>query len=270
MVIFSQSCRAWVVIQAMFILSAFAQYVHHQRIIWLNKRIIIWIRETFIRLLSLAVTNVYFIANGPWYKQCDCVAMGSVLAVILANCGSVNMKGSSRRQTPLCRLAVHVQTRTNIKLAELCMRYQTKVTKRGYSIRCNECHTWCRRKCTDLKVDDIRRYSRNNTPWYCGCHSNIAQVQVSSLKAKVFGRYVDDIIRTDKVADIDNIMSHANNLHPASSSLQKEKWILKYRFLTWWWNVMMGNSALPGIANPQTQASCCHSDHVPNSTSEIS
>ena len=34
------------------------------------------------------------------------------------------------------------------------------------------------------------------------------------MKAKVFGRYVDDIIRTAKVADIDDIMSHANNLHP--------------------------------------------------------
>ena len=94
------------------------------------------------------------------------------------------------------------------------MRCQNKVTKRGYSIRCNVCLIWCHRKCTGLKVDDIRRYSRNKTTWYCGCHSNSAQVQVCIPKAKDFGRYVDEIIRTARVTDIDDIMSQANKQHP--------------------------------------------------------
>ena len=150
---------------------------------------------------------------GWGYKQCDSVAMGSALAVILANLWLSQYEGvlsgtditfsSSRPNVDKC------QTDETV-----CMRCQTNVTKRGYSIRCNVCLTWCHRKCTDLTVDDIKRYKRNNTPWYCGCHSNSAQVQVSIPKAKVFGRYVDDIIRTAKVTDIDDIMSQANNLHP--------------------------------------------------------
>ena len=39
-------------------------------------------------------------------------------------------------------------------------------------------------------------------------------MQVSIPKAKVFGRYVDDIIRTARVTDIHDIMSEANKLHP--------------------------------------------------------
>ena len=120
-------------------------------------------KDTFIRLLSLAVTNVYFMANGRWYKQCDGVAMGSALAVILANLWL------SQNEGPLSGTdTTFSSSRPNVDKCQtdetLCMRCQTKVTKRGYSIRCKVCLTWCHRKCTDLTVDDIKRYKRNKTP----------------------------------------------------------------------------------------------------------
>ena len=42
-------------------------------------------KETFKDLMRMAVTNVYFMCDGRWYIQTDGVAMGSSLAVILAN-----------------------------------------------------------------------------------------------------------------------------------------------------------------------------------------
>ena len=138
-------------------------------------------KDNFIRLLSLAVTNEHFMANGRWYKQCDGVSMGSALAVILANLWLSQYEGVlSGAGTTLS-----VSNARSSSDKSVCMSCQNKVTKRGYSIRCNVCLIWCHRKCTDLKVDDMRWYSRNKTPWYCGCHSNSAQVQVCIPKAKV-------------------------------------------------------------------------------------
>ena len=42
-------------------------------------------KETFKDLMKMAVTDVYFMCDGRWYIQTDGVAMGSSLAVILAN-----------------------------------------------------------------------------------------------------------------------------------------------------------------------------------------
>ena len=45
--------------------------------------------------------------------------------------------------------------------------------------------------------------------WNCGCGA------VSSRpKAKFFGRYVDDILRSVKFAEIDRLLSYVNTLHP--------------------------------------------------------
>ena len=43
------------------------------------------VKETFKDLMRLAVTDVYFMCDGRWYNQTDGVAMGSSLAVIVAN-----------------------------------------------------------------------------------------------------------------------------------------------------------------------------------------
>ena len=122
-------------------------------------------KDNFIRLLSLAVTNVHFMANGRWYKQCDGVSMGSALAVILANLWLSQYEGVlSGAGTTLS-----VSNASSSSDKSVCMSCQNKVTKRGYSIRCNVCLICCHRKCTDLKVVDMRRYSHNKTPWYCAC-----------------------------------------------------------------------------------------------------
>ena len=42
-------------------------------------------RDTFVSLLTLAVTNIHFMACGKWFRQRDGAAMGSSLSVILAN-----------------------------------------------------------------------------------------------------------------------------------------------------------------------------------------
>ena len=42
-------------------------------------------KETFKDLMRMAVTDIYFMCDGRWYIQTDGVAMGSSLAVILAN-----------------------------------------------------------------------------------------------------------------------------------------------------------------------------------------
>ena len=42
-------------------------------------------RNTFVRLMGLAVENVIFQSGGTWYKQVDGLAMGSKLAVYLSN-----------------------------------------------------------------------------------------------------------------------------------------------------------------------------------------
>ena len=96
-------------------------------------------KDTFIRLLSLAVTNVHFMANGRWYRQCDGVAMGSALAVILANLWLSQydeaFSGTDITFSSTCPNEGKCQTDKTV-----CMRCQTKVTKRGYLISCNVCH----------------------------------------------------------------------------------------------------------------------------------
>ena len=104
-------------------------------------------KETFIRLLSVAVTNVHFISNGRWYKQYDGVAMGSALSVILANLWLSQYEGALSGTDTTLSVSSSRPNEDKYKAGRsLCIRCQTIVTKRGYSIRC-----------TDLKVDDMRR-----------------------------------------------------------------------------------------------------------------
>ena len=60
-------------------------------------------------------------ANCRWYKQYDGVAMGSALAVILANLWLSQYEGVlSGTDTTLSVSSSRPNTRTNIKLAEVC------------------------------------------------------------------------------------------------------------------------------------------------------
>ena len=47
----------------------------------------------------------------------------------------------------------------------------------------------------------------DNEIWFCGCTTEIPK------RAKIFARYVDDIIRTVKKTDVDTLLKMANSLH---------------------------------------------------------
>ena len=90
----------------------------------------------------------------------------------------------------------------------------TSWSENDHSIRSDLCSDWCHRKCANLSVDNIARYSHKKTPGYSGCHSSSFELQFKILKAKVFGRYLDDIFRFVKARVIENSTCRANNLHP--------------------------------------------------------
>ena len=87
-----------------------------------------------------------------------------------------------------------------------CGKCGINVTFRGYSIRCIVCSKWFHRKCTPLSVDEIKAMERSN--WHCGC------AQKETPRTKLFGRYMDDILRSAKSNDIDKILERVNKLHP--------------------------------------------------------
>ena len=69
-------------------------------------------------------------------------------------------------------------------------------------------------------------------------HPGIVVVIPTALECKSasrkpsFGRYVDDIIRTARVTDIDDIMSQANKLHPCLRFTSEREVNNKNRFWT--------------------------------------
>ena len=61
------------------------------------------------------------------------------------------------------------------------------VINRGYSVRCCQCLCWAHRA---------------------------SEYHPASEPAKVFGRYVDDILRSVKMSEIASLVETANKLHP--------------------------------------------------------
>ena len=95
-----------------------------------------------------------------------------------------------------------------------CGKCGTRVTRRGYSVQCNRCAFWYHRQFTELTVVEIKRMV--DCDWNCGCRVARGVITQPSpeKRAQLFARYVDDIIRTVKIADVDDMMEHANRLHP--------------------------------------------------------
>ena len=89
--------------------------------------------------------------DSEWYIQKDGVAMGSSLAVILANLWMKKFepKIATEHPTPA---PVILENATPNETPDPCGKCKENVTLRGYSIRCNTCLTWYHRKCTDLSV----------------------------------------------------------------------------------------------------------------------
>ena len=88
-----------------------------------------------------------------------------------------------------------------------CGTCMFEVLDEGFSICCDDCDRWFHLKCSNLTIRQLKGMDDNY--WNCGCGA------VSSRpKAKIFGRYVDDILRSVKVAEIDRLLSYVNTLHP--------------------------------------------------------
>ena len=88
---------------------------------------------------------------------------------------------------------------------EICRKCNKKVTRQGYSIQCASCRIWFHRKCTPFSVEELKRM--RTTSWTCGCE--VEQL----VEAKLTGRYVDDVIRSAKTQEVDEILEKSNKLH---------------------------------------------------------
>ena len=151
--------------------------------------------------MRMAVTDVYFMCDGRWYIQTDGVAMGSSLAVILANIWMKSFEVRISRQPP------DNFNSNGSQDSYPCGTCMLEVLDEGFSICCDDCDRWFHLKCTNLTIRQLKGMDDNY--WNCGCGA------VSSRpKAKIFGRYVDDILRSVKVAETDRLLSYVNTLHP--------------------------------------------------------
>ena len=171
-------------------------------------------KSTFKRLMELAVTNVWFLCDSEWYIQKDGVAMGASLAVILANIWMKKFEPSIATEHPTRPVPVTSESTAPNEAPYPCGKCKENVTRRGYSIKCNTCLMWYHRKCTDLSVPEMKRRKSDSSVWYCGCNSAQPDLPpVNESKAKVFGRYVDDILRSAKINEIEQILTNSNSLH---------------------------------------------------------
>ena len=169
--------------------------------------------------MELAVTNVWFMSGSDWYIQRDGVAMGASLAVILANIWLKKFEAKIAVETPAPQPPS--LPRQN-KLEFRCGGCKKLLAKNSYAIQCSTCRSWFHRKCAGLTLAEIKSLP-SQTNWQCGCQAKDSAL-VETPNAKVFGRYVDDILRSAKVSNIDRTLEVSNNLHPNSRTTQCLFW----------------------------------------------
>ena len=131
--------------------------------------------------------------------------MGASLAVILANLWL------KKYQTALSRDI------TDIFLPEkylngICPECNKKATYTSKVVECECCLDWYNVKCGN-KSDDENRYI-SEIVWYCRKSVAIREKNRSVQQAKLFLRYVDDIIRTVKNGP-ERVLRAAILLHPS-------------------------------------------------------
>ena len=161
-------------------------------------------RKTMKRLLNMAVSHVQFKCNETWYVQKDGLAMGACLAVILANLWLKQYETALSRDIPEMFLPEK-------DLNGICPECNKKVTYRSKSVECECCLNWYHVKCGDISDDEYRNISE--TVWYCRKCIAIREKNKSVQQAKLFLRYVDDIVRTVE-GDPEKVLRAANLLHP--------------------------------------------------------
>ena len=157
-------------------------------------------RKTMKRLLNMAVSQVHF----KWYVQKDGWAMGASLAVILANLWLKQYETALSRDIPEMFLPEK-------HLNGICPECNKKVTYRSKGVECERCLNWYHVKCGDISDDEYRNLSE--TVRYCRKCIAIREKNKSVQQAKLFLRYVDDIVRTVK-GDAEKVLRAANLLHP--------------------------------------------------------
>ena len=174
-------------------------------------------KDTFITLLGLAVKNVSIRCESSWYSQVDGLAMGSKLSVYLANIWMRKFEPILSGHGPLICDWVDPQPLDPPSKDNICGRCEKLVTFRGYSVQCKECNVWFHRKCTILSVPEIKKLKPGS--WACGCTQKLAvepttiQPETLSSPSKIFARYVDDIVRSVKEDEIDQLLENANKIH---------------------------------------------------------
>ena len=87
------------------------------------------------KLLSLAVSMVHFKCNGLWYVQKDGLAMGSSLAVILANFWLKEYEPALMKEVPKI-------TVLNEDNKQVCPGCQKKVTYPSKGVECEAGLNW--------------------------------------------------------------------------------------------------------------------------------
>ena len=112
-------------------------------------------KQTFIDLLRLALIEVLFQVGNSWYRQVDGLAMGSKLAVYLANIWmSQFISRLGGKKSAECdeddKPPVVV---TDVK--NPC-RICTKTVNRGYAAQCNRCGFWHHRVGIGYTTSQIR------------------------------------------------------------------------------------------------------------------
>ena len=92
-----------------------------------------------------------------------------------------------------------------------CPECNKKVTYRSKGVEWECCLNWYHVKCGDISDDDYRNI--RETVWYCKKRIAIREKNESVQQAKLFLRYIDDIVRTVE-GDLEKVLRAANLLHP--------------------------------------------------------
>ena len=156
-----------------------------------------FVRAVFQKLLHLALTNILFKCCGRWYRQTEGLAMGSSLSVVLANIWMNTFEDTLARVEPI---SARNNPKDNIVPCGGCGE---NVEDNEKAVLCDRCCLWVHQRCVE---DDINLMT-DNEYWFCGCTTEIPK------RAKIFARYVDDIIRMVKKAVVDTLLKMANSLH---------------------------------------------------------
>ena len=156
-------------------------------------------KKVFVKLLKLALENVHFVCDGKWFRQVDVLAMGSALSVVLSNIQLHGFENDLKRETP-----VNPDNRPKDDVFS-CGQCRQNVKGSDTAICCDGCGYWFHELC--LSTDIKTLMSSEEDFWLCGCSKE------ASKQAKIFYRYVDDILRTVKITDVKRLLGMANALH---------------------------------------------------------